>query len=310
MQKTESIAILLATYNGEKYLTAQLDSLLAQTYTDWVCYIHDDGSKDSTADVISSYCTRYPDKFISISGAPTGGSGSNFMYLLSQVVAPYYMMCDQDDVWLNFKVKKSYDTIKSLESYYGDMSPILCYSEVEVVDDELREICPTLSKFQQVDLHKNEFGRIMIQNVVTGCTTIFNRELVKKALKVKHKENIIMHDWWLALIARKFGTLQPMDEVTMLYRQHGDNQVGAKNAGSFQYYIDKLFTNGSVKYELERTRKQALEFAYTYDLPKSDLSYEYGRLKSRNKLRRLGFYYRNGVVKQGIKRNIGLIIYG
>ena len=96
----DKIAIILATYNGGKYLREQLDSIFAQTYTKWHLFIHDDGSVDDTNQIIMEYRFRNPDKITIVEGVSTGGAKNNFYFLLKNVEASLYMFSDQDDVWL------------------------------------------------------------------------------------------------------------------------------------------------------------------------------------------------------------------
>ena len=99
-----SIAILMATYNGETYLKEQIDSLLAQTCQDWHLYVHDDGSKDGTVAIVKGYAEQYPEKVTLLDYPPQGGPCKNFLSMMEKVEAPYYMFCDQDDVWMPEKL--------------------------------------------------------------------------------------------------------------------------------------------------------------------------------------------------------------
>ena len=118
MHSTDKIAILMATYNGEKYICQQIDSILSQTCKDWELYIHDDGSTDHTIAAVESYVEKYPDKVHLIDGKSTGGAKYNFFYLFSKVEASYYMTCDQDDVWLEKKIELTYDFSIVPSDYY------------------------------------------------------------------------------------------------------------------------------------------------------------------------------------------------
>ena len=110
------IAILMSTYNGECYLKDQIESILSQTYKDWILYIRDDGSTDRTIRIIKTYVGNYPDKIIyEYDRLGNLGSGRSFMKLLSSIDSDYYMFCDQDDVWLPSKIEKTYLKMKSLE---------------------------------------------------------------------------------------------------------------------------------------------------------------------------------------------------
>ena len=184
MYKTDAVAILLATYQGERYLRAQLDSLLGQSEAGWKVFAHDDGSKDGTAAILREYAARDPERFCLIEGAGTGGAKNNFLFLTGQVEASYYMYCDQDDVWLPDKVEVTLRAMKELEREQGRDRPCLVHTELKVVDASLREICPRLSEYQGIEPGKLTLGRLLAQNTVTGCTMMINRAL-RNAMTVR-----------------------------------------------------------------------------------------------------------------------------
>ena len=239
MHSTDKIAILMATYNGEKYICQQIDSILSQTCKDWELYIHDDGSADNTIAAVESYVEKYPNKIHLIDGKSTGGAKYNFFYLFGQVEAPYYMTCDQDDVWLDKKIELTYDKMLAIENK-ADV-PCLVYTELRVVDSELNTIADTMSKYQSLDCHKRTINQFILQNSVTGCTMMVNRALRDKMLRITDIDNTIMHDWWAALVAAQFGKTAFIDEPTILYRQHGDNSLGALGINKLSYIVRRVW---------------------------------------------------------------------
>lgn len=318
---TDRIAILLATYNGEQYLQEQLDSLLSQTCQDWVTYIHDDGSTDQTMKVIEEYTTKYPQKFVKVDGISTGGAKKNFFYLLSCVDAPYLMCCDQDDVWLPEKVEVTFQAMKQLEQEYADSGkqekeiPLLVFTELRVVDGKLNTIAERMSAIQQLECNRNRVEDIMVQNNVTGCTMMINRCLLRmmNGSDPKHPADVnqvIMHDWWCALIAAEYGKMKFIGTPTILYRQHGDNSVGAKNVRSAGYAAEKLAKFQEIQNSLELTRNQAVEFQKSFGLPVQHVVSRYGQIGHKNKLARLTFYKENHISKSGKSRQIGFLIFG
>ena len=107
----QSVAILLATYNGEKYIEEFLISLQGQTFQNYICYIHDDGSKDRTRRIAEEFEKRDPGHFQILEGPSQGGAKENFLWMLGQIEAEFYMFAGQDDVWLPEKIEKSVRTI-------------------------------------------------------------------------------------------------------------------------------------------------------------------------------------------------------
>lgn len=308
MHSTDKIAILMATYNGEKYICQQIDSILSQTCKDWELYIHDDGSTDNTIAAVESYVEKYPDKIHLIDGKSTGGAKYNFFYLFGQVEAPYYMTCDQDDVWLDKKIELTYDKMLTIENK-ADV-PCLVYTELRVVDSELNTIADTMSGYQSLDCHKRTINQFILQNSVTGCTMMINRALRDKMLHITDIDNTIMHDWWAALVAAQFGKTAFIDEPTILYRQHGDNSLGALGINKLSYIVRRVWQKKQIQESMRLGRFQAREFAKTYNLPADSLAVRYAALEGKSRLVRQRFYKENDMYKTGTMRRLGQAVWG
>lgn len=310
MYRTEKIAILMATYNGENYIKDQLDSILAQTDTDWTLYVHDDGSKDGTMCILEDYKKRYPEQIILIDGAPTGGAKQNFFYLMEQVEAPYYMCADQDDVWRMEKVQLSKAEMLKVEKKEGKETPILVFTELKVVNSRLGVLADNMSEYQGLDCHNLTFNRALIQNVVTGCTMMINKSLRDKMIAVDGYEDILMHDWWAYLVATRFGKVSFLAFQTIQYRQHENNGVGARDASSPMYLVKRMLQGDAIKESLENTRKQAAKFVKEYGEAEDSLASQYARLGQAERKERLKFYKENDVKKSTWTKNLGLMIWG
>ncbi|WP_299769354.1 glycosyltransferase family 2 protein [uncultured Pseudoteredinibacter sp.] len=228
---SSAVAIFLSCYNGAEFLNAQLDSLLAQDHQNFCVYCRDDGSSDGTQDIIQEYISKYPTQFSWLQGEDRNlkpcGSFASLMqdFLNSDRTADYFMFCDQDDVWLPNKISLSIEAITAVAPELGDV-PILVHSELKVVDESLGLISKSLSEYQGLLPGHNLFGRALINSSVTGCTMLFNRQLLDRSLPIP--EEAVMHDWWLALIAQAFGKIVFIRQPTIQYRQHGANTLGAK----------------------------------------------------------------------------------
>lgn len=231
-----NVAILLSTYNGEKFLKQQLDSILAQSTENWDLFIRDDGSKDSTLEIIAYYASNYKNIHFLKDNSSKGASLS-FMTLLENVVAKYYMFCDQDDIWLPNKIEISLEKMQKAESTYYKM-PILVHSDLMVVDDQLKIMHSsfwTYAKLKQKYLSK--FNYLGVCNGVTGCTIIINNEAKEVSLPIRL--DAPMHDYWMALQVAKTGKIFYVDVPTMLYRQHTANEVGAQNT-DITYFLKRI----------------------------------------------------------------------
>ena len=309
MYETDKIAILLAAYNGEKYIGEQIDSLLAQAETGWELYIHDDGSKDRTPEILDAYVRKDPARIHIVRGPACGGAKDNFFFLMRQVRAPYIMFCDQDDVWLPEKIGKTISRMKTLEEQAGAETPILVFSDLSVVDEKLNPVAERLSVFQKLYPDRIKPEELVVQNVVTGCTMMINRALAELAVRPEKTDDVIMHDWWCAVVAACFGKISFVNSPLMLYRQHGNNTVGAKKLGSWSYIGGRVRNFSGIQESLALTRRQSRLFAELYQ-PPCPLFQDYGLLDHKRKMQRLVFYAKNRVRMCGWQRNLGLIILG
>lgn len=271
-------------------------------------YTHDDGSTDNTIAAVESYVEKYPDKIHLIDGKSTGGAKYNFFYLFGQVEAPYYMTCDQDDVWLDKKIELTYDKMLTIENK-ADV-PCLVYTELRVVDSELNTIADTMSEYQSLDCHKRTINQFILQNSVTGCTMMVNRALRDKMLHITDIDNTIMHDWWAALVAAQFGKTAFIDEPTILYRQHGDNSLGALGINKLSYIVRRVWQKKQIQESMRLGRLQAREFAKTYNLPADSLAVRYAALEGKSRRVRQRFYKENDMYKTGIMRRLGQAVWG
>ena len=228
------VDILLASYNGERYIREQLDSLLAQSHKNINIIIHDDGSTDSTVSIIREYEKKYPVKVKLLDdGKHFGNASDNFMYLTGYGSADYIMFCDQDDYWDKDKVRITLDNMLLLESKGGKDRPYLVFSAYMATDSDLKPLKNGMSFLYKLDLN-----HILVQNCIAGCMCMINRKL--KELAGEPDEAIIMHDWWLALIASSMGDIYYIDTPLMLYRQHGNNVVGRNNLTSLKSRVKKF----------------------------------------------------------------------
>ena len=223
---SSTIAILLATYNGEKYLREQIDSLLVQSYQHWHLYVHDDGSTDGTLEIIRSYIQQHPDKMTLLDYPSQGGACRNFLSMLKHVEAPYYMFCDQDDVWLSEKIAQSMAAMQEQESQQPKRPVVVC-TDLFITDEQLA--VTEKSMFAYLSVHPEyirNFNDSGASAVVTGCTMLFNQKAKESCLD--YQPAVVMHDCWLCHCAlRQQGVLYAIRQPLVYYRQHGHNSLGA-----------------------------------------------------------------------------------
>lgn len=223
-----TIAILMATYNGEKYLREQIDSILSQTYRDWHLFIHDDGSEDGTIVILKEYKDKHPTRITIMDYPLQGGACRNFLSMLERVEADYYMFCDQDDVWLPKKIEMSLRAMYEMEKEYKGI-PIIVNTDLMVVDNNLGMIAHSFWEYEGIypEFIRGYYDNAAV-NSVTGCTMLFNSKV--KELMPNPSKNTLMHDTWLTLSTyANYGKVVYLQERTVNYRQHGSNVLGARD---------------------------------------------------------------------------------
>jgi glycosyltransferase involved in cell wall biosynthesis len=218
----QQVDVLLSTYNGEKHLREQLNSVLSQTYQNLNVIVRDDGSSDATILVLKEEQSK--DSRIQIINDDLGnlGPARSFMTLLRYSISPFVMFCDQDDVWRNNKIELSIAAICGK----SQTAPCLVQSDLEVVSENLSLISDSYISRHNLPSH-NTFADLLVQNNVTGCTVLFNAQLREVALQYR-PSYMVMHDGWLALLASLYGHVVMIDEPLIKYRQHGGNAVGSR----------------------------------------------------------------------------------
>ena len=304
------IDILMATYNGERYIEQQLDSIIKQDETNWRLLIRDDCSQDNTRQIIKRYHIRYPEKIIIVpSKEPSGSAMNNFFQLLDYAENEYVMFADQDDVWKPDKIALTLRKIHEMETQYGKETPLLVHTDLCVVDETLHTINPSIFAMQEMDYQRDKLNNLLTTNIVTGCTMLFNQSLLKL---LKEKPKIaVMHDMWIALVAAAFGKIGFVNEATLLYRQHGDNANGAKDVSSFSYLKNKMCNLKNVKTFLQLQYKQAGEFLRIYNNKLSfeqiSMLKEYSQFSNKNCISRAHTLIKFEMQKRRIVRFLGQI---
>ena len=216
----KSIIILLATYNGEKYIREQLNSIINNLYSNLKLIISDDASTDATLTILREFEDKY--SFISVINHEDTPHGAfyNFQNLIQfvktkKINADYYMFSDQDDVWKEDKIQ---DSVSEIEKQ-NDGKPVLIYTSKEYVDENLEPLGFNVPKEDLFDIN------ILHQNKTYGCTYIFNKQLLDK-LDYQAPDFFINYDHYVAFQAFLYGNVYYFPEKTILYRQHGNNVSG------------------------------------------------------------------------------------
>ena len=300
-----TISICMATCNGAEFLQEQIDSIMNQTYQDFVLYISDDKSTDSTLDIILKYKDQFPSKIQLLEREVASGSAkANFLSLLNTVNSDLYFFCDQDDVW-------SQDHIE-----------LLIHSDFSVVDEKLNVIASSYFKCYKSpkDPHKRFY---YLANNVTGGVCLINdalKQYVYKDVKILEKniDKILMHDHLFALIAVEFGKKYFIDSKTNLYRQHSSNVVGSGQAYSIVENLKKImFINKAKKMlnhnkELLKKNQMMMTFFLDYYDMLSDkekkIIHSFINIKNRNKISRIIFLLNKKILRSNFFSNLVLFV--
>lgn len=221
-----SVALLLSTFNGERFLPEQLASLTAQTHRDWVLYWRDDGSTDATPRLMRGFVADLPEgSGVALDDPGRWGPTESFLRLLRRAASAHEWVAfvDQDDVWRPEKLARA---VARLQTVKRGRPALYCSRQV-LVDAALRPLGQS-----PVVCRSPGFPAALIQNVATGCTVVMNREAAM-LVAGSVAPAATFHDWWCYLVVAALGGEVVADEAApVLYRQHAENAVGAP-AGRF-----------------------------------------------------------------------------
>ena len=242
------LTILMATYNGEKFLKEQLNSFSRQTYQDWELWVSDDGSTDRTQDILRTFSRESSHSVVVLSG-PKSGFVANFLSLSCNCnsASRFFAFSDQDDIWNNDKLEKAVQFLESVP----DNVPALYCSRTEIVDQFALPTNPaTYSPLMKLS---PSFSNALVQSIAGGNTMVVNRAAKKLLEDFGGVIEVPSHDWWMYLIITGVGGKVFYDSrPSLLYRQHGKNVVGSNRSliglfsrffkfldGQFQAFNDK-----------------------------------------------------------------------
>lgn len=258
-----TVHILMATYNGQAFLAEQIRSIQNQTFTDWKLLIRDDGSSDQTRQIIADFVAQDSRiHFVNLDNTENLGVVKSFYSLLKQEKADFYFFSDQDDVWLPKKLELCLETVQA----YDQDQPLLVYTDLSVVDDKLNLLHQSMIRTQSH--HANtSLRQELTENTVTGGTMMINHALAEKWTQT---DNLLMHDWYLALLASSLGQLVYLDVPTELYRQHSNNVLGARTwSKRLENWLRPHRLVAKYWWLIKASQKQA-EFLLQQDLSQED----------------------------------------
>lgn len=308
------IHIIMCTYNGEKYIKEQIESILQNTIADWQLHISDDGSTDNTNAVLSEYTKKYPEKIILTSHVNSAGPSMHFLEKVREVSMEmqsddFLMLCDQDDVWYNNKIQLTLECMNSLIRKNSNKIPLLVCSDVEVVDEKKKQIAKSYRRMNHYSIKKLDAAHLLMEHKAQGCTIMINKVL---ADKIRELPKIDMeHDTWLELVAVIMGKVDYVDVPTMAYRRHS-GQYTASKMGYWTILSEQLKNMKAQKYMIYCRVPQIQEFLRIYgaelDCKCRELVEAFAALERQGFWRKRLNIIRYHMWKSGIMRNIGMMI--
>lgn len=299
-----TVHILLATYNGARFLCEQLDSLASQSHTQWTLTVSDDGSTDDTLAIVEHFANRVPQRVTVLQGPRQGSSTTNFSHLIQQVsldnCEDLFAFCDQDDVWLDNKLERAVQWHGQHATY-----PVRLYcGRTQFVNEELKPIglSPGIKR-------PPSFGNALVQNIASGNTMVMSQAVIRAQKKVKPEQSV-WHDWTTYLIVTALGGLVKFDEIpALLYRQHACNVIGSNDGlkakiqrvgplieGRFRVWSD---INIAAVHSLDDdVCKHALQIGKTFEKMRS----------APCAIQRVSVFFRSSVRRQGLGSNTTLAL--
>lgn len=300
--EAQQVAILLSTYNGERFLQEQLNSLIAQSHSDWTIYASDDGSTDSTLAILKNYQDKLgPDRLVILAG-PRQGFAKNFLSLVknTSIQAEYFAFCDQDDIWLPDRLSAGIAILQSIPAN----QPALFCSRTRLINEQGSSIglSPLFSK-------PASFKNAMVQSIAGGNTMLFNVSARELLAGTRTEQTIISHDWWLyMLVSGCCGHVHYWPQPLVNYRQHGNNLMGSNSQlmGSLAR-IAKVF-KGTFR-EWNDSNLLALSQFKEHLAPDNLNTYEqFQACRNTHLLRRLALLRACGLYRQTAAGQLGLFI--
>ncbi len=284
------VEVLLSTYNGERYIKEQLDSIMEQTVSNIHISIHDDSSSDNTANIIEEYIKEH-DNITFYRGDRLGYPECFFWLMRNHKEAEYYAFSDQDDFWMPEKLEMA---IKGIEDRTECLNnPSLYYSRKIIVDENLKKL-NWHDPIQQSGIE----NALLKQNQASGCTMVFNGPMLDKLNK--YYPHVPYHDSWVYKVALLVGNVVSDDNAYILYRQHADNAEGANVDG-----INLLFERiRRVSHVLKKNRHKndcAIQLldAYGHECNENDRRFLENIINAHDNIKaRLQLFFLSGVSKE------------
>ncbi len=295
-----SIAILMGTFHGERFLARQLESLGAQTYTEWKLCVSDDGSGDGTLAILEAYRARWGARKLSMRNGPARGFTANFLYLACDpaIDADYFAFADQDDLWDADKLAVA---MRWLQSVPAGVPALYC-ARTRLIDetDATIGLSPLFSK-------PPVFENAIVQSVAGGNTMVFNAAARALLIEAGADADVQTHDWWAYILVTACGGRVFYDaNPTVGYRQHGRNLVGSNASWAGRLRRAHRILKGQFKRMNDRNIAALQRVRHRLTPEALDVLREFSRARAAGFLPRVCGIWRSGVYCQTPLSNLAL----
>lgn len=315
---TATIGICLATWNGAAFLNRQLESIAAQSFSDWHLYVRDDGSSDGTHRLLEGFFMQHPDR-VTLVHDELGqlGACANFAALMAGTTEPYVAFSDQDDIWHEDKLTRTLDALRTLERTAAPDFPCMVHADRRLVDGQGQEIAASYWRSRKLAPGRLGAERHLSFCIAAGSTMLINRALVCKASPVPPEAR--MYDCWLELTAQFFGAVAALDETVLDHRRHGGNASGPSQENDspaqrrFSARVRRLLYSRETQREIYRLyMRQAAAFRTRYRADLSDIATQrldqFLSLPRRGVSGRLKELFARRVTPPGLGRGLALML--
>lgn len=297
------VAIFLCTYNGQLYLTEQLQSIERQTYTNWEVWTSDDGSKDNTRSILEACKATWSEKKIFIIDGPRKGFAANFLGLTChrQIEADFFAYADQDDIWEANKLQRAIDWLSTVDAN----TPALYCSRTRLVDANNNEIglSPRFTK-------PPSFANALIQNMGGGNTMVFNKAARSLLCEAGEHIDVVTHDWWgYIAISGCGGKVFYDDYPSLRYRQHANNLVGMNSSWRARLVRIRMAWQGQFRNWNDKNIEALQRLRARLTPENRAILDQFANSRKRWLLPRLFGFKRAGLYRQTLMGNLGLIFF-
>lgn len=303
---TSNLAIILGTYNGEKYLEEQLESFNLQSYKNWQLFVYDDRSTDNTKAIVEAQRQRHSDtdKINFISNAKQMGFVRNFLNAITSAPSDlnFYAFSDQDDIWLEAKLERAVVYLKEVENHI----PALYCSRTTLIDEAGNKI-----GFSPLFQRQPSFSNALVQSIAGGNTMVFNKAARDLIAKAGSDLEVVSHDWFIyQLITGAGGSVHYDSHSEILYRQHGNNLIGSNMGILAKLSRLRLLLDNTFQSWNDRNMKALVKNIELLTRENQDKLITFVKARDKTLIPRMIAFAKCGIYRQTFWGNIALFIGG